>query len=142
MPTEKKKPRRPIRVNLNLRLDLAKAAGAVADLVRDLVARLRRDHPGGLVAWAEVPTGSLVMTTSGAGVARLLVRASVDSGALVGTLDDHGRPSLDDAYEHESWWALGRRRGSPEVLVLATRVRPNATADDLFALAERGIDHR
>jgi len=133
--TKKQKPRRrgPLaRVTLGLRVDVLGILSHVAGACRLLLTPRPR-----VVAWADVPVGALVMATpEGPGIRTrtLLVRSSPCSGALVGVVDDTG-PHCDDFYEHELWVSLRRRRGSEQVTVLARRVRPGATADDLEGLA-------
>lgn len=134
--TKKQKPRRrgPLaRVTLGLRVDVLGVLSRVAGACRVLLAPRPR-----VVAWGDVPVGALVMSAVVDGsltrIRSLCLRSSPLQGALVGVVNPDSGPHCDDFYEHEPWDRLGHRRGSALVTVLARRVRPAATADDLEGL--------
>lgn len=129
-----KSKRWPIRFTCGVRLDIVKAAGSVVSMLSDW---WRSTGKTELMQWHDVPVGALV-TASSRGVDWLLLRSTVDSGALVGTIEA-SKASCQDDFEHQSWAALARRNGAPLVRVLARRVRPSATAAKLEALAERAF---
>ena len=139
--TKKQKSRRrgPLaRVTLGLRVDVLGVLSRVAGACRVLLAPRPR-----VVAWTDVPVGALVMSAVADGsltrIRSLCLRSSPQRGARVGVVSpDSGRHCVG-FYEHEPWDRLGRRRGSALVTVLARRVRPGATADDLEGLADAAL---
>ena len=132
-----RKKKSPFRFSFRVSLDLLSAAKSLLGAVSALALRpsaARADE----CAWMDVPIGALVLVEGGR-VPCLLLRSTPDSGAMVGTLDAAGKPTCDDAYEHEPWTALRRRRGAETVTVLARRVKPTATAAMLEAAAKQGL---
>lgn len=121
-------------MTLGLRVDVLGILSRTVDACRALLASRPR-----VVAWDDVPVGALVMSAVADGsltrIRSLCLRSSPLQGALVGVVNPDSGPHCDDFYEHEPWDRLGRRRGSVLVTVLARRVRPAATADDLEGLA-------
>lgn len=132
--TRKRKSRCPIRFSARVHFDIIKAARNLYEWVQDYAKSIDVSGP---VEWNDVPIGALVTGTS-RGVEWLLVRATVDSGALVGTIEG-GKACCHPDYEHQPWSALMRRNGSLFLRVLAKGVKPTATAAQIEALAERAF---
>lgn len=135
----RRKKRRIFRFTLGfgVHVNLISLAGQAWTFVQRFSERFARAPDA--VAWENVPLRALVMTGDGRAMRRLIVRATPDSGAMVGVVDDNGAPSCDNHYEHEPWSSLRRRHGTDQVTILARRVSPKATADELTDRAARAL---